>query len=257
MDLCCKKLPKTYRSFAVALLGLCSFSQVHAGAATFSTTNVQYLVGHNYELGDSTRSIITLEHADIWKYGDNFFFVDITNPNRTGTQTPTSYYSELSPRLSLGKIFSGQEWSYGPIKDVLFTSTAELPDSRDAKRTYLYGVAVDFKIPGFVLAQVNYYARNSMDSNIKTGQQVTLVWLVPFSVGVVDFVFEGFLDYAYDVAPQKNNLLTQPRFLVDIGKLFSSAGNLYAGMEYDYWRNKFGIDGVTERCPQAMVKWVF
>ncbi len=257
MDVCKSSRKQSFRSFAAALLGLCCISQVHAGAATFSTTNVQYLVGHNYELGDSTRSIVTIEHADVWKYGDNYLFVDITNPDRSGDNTPTSHYAELSPRLSLGKIFSGREWGYGPVKDVLFTSTAELPDSRDAKRTYLYGVAVDFKIPGFVLAQVNYYVRNSMDSNIKTGQQITLVWLVPFSIGMVDLVFEGFMDYAYDVSPQKNNLLTQPQILIDIGKLFSKAGNLYAGMEYEYWRNKFGIDGVTERCPQAMVKWVF
>jgi hypothetical protein len=28
------------------------------------------------------------------------------------------------------------------------------------------------------------------------------------------------------------------------------------GIEYQIWRNKFGIRGVNEGVPQAMVKWI-
>ncbi|HET8707611.1 MAG TPA: hypothetical protein VFM46_14995, partial [Pseudomonadales bacterium] len=68
-----------------------------AHAAIWSSTNIQYLKGHSYKLGDESRSIITMEHADGWKYGDNFFFVDVTNPDSDSTTTPTSFYGEYSP----------------------------------------------------------------------------------------------------------------------------------------------------------------
>ena len=34
-------------------------------------------------------------------------------------------------------------------------------------------------------------------------------------------------------------------------------GQFYAGVEWQYWHNKFGIDGVTESVAQAQLKWLF
>ena len=52
--------------------------------------------------------------------------------------------------------------------------------------------------------------------------------------------------------------LTQPRLLLDVGDLvWNKQGQFFAGIEYQYWHNKFGIDGVTESTPQAQIKWVF
>ncbi|MBI4917852.1 MAG: hypothetical protein HY825_18580 [Acidobacteria bacterium] len=52
-------------------------------------------------------------------------------------------------------------------------------------------------------------------------------------------------------------LLAQPQVLVDLGPLWGNEGQVMLGIEYQYWRNKFGIAGVTESAPQAMVLWRF
>lgn len=240
-------------SFLAALSLSVASLPVLAGAAQWSSTNIQYLYGTNHELGDDTRGIVTLEHVNGWKYGDNFFFIDITNPEREGTNTDTAFYGEISPRLSFGKIF-GEDLSVGIIKDVLFTSTAELGNGF---RNYLYGVAVDLDLPKFPVFQVNWYVRNEIDAPTDLGQQVTLVWLMPFKTGSIDWTFEGFADYAYGLDPAEDNLIAGPRLLVDAGKAWGSPGVLQVGIEHQIWRNKFGIDGVDEDVTQLMVKWIW
>ncbi|MES1992533.1 MAG: outer membrane protein OmpK [Pseudomonadota bacterium] len=241
-----------------------------AGSADFATTNIQFLHGTRYADFDphggfsenDESSIITIEHFNTWKYGDNFMFVDITNPIGQGDAFGTtakgnaSYYAELSPRLSFGKM-SGQDLSWGLIQDVLFTATLEIPES-PVEQTWLYGLAVDLKLPGFQFFQVNWYIRNPDAPGVDTGQQITLVWGAPFKLGPIPMMFEGFLDYAWGVDPLKDNLITAPRLLVDVGDMAGiGAGKFQAGVEYQIWRNKFGIDGMDENVPQAMVKWIF
>lgn len=242
-------------SAGLALASVAS-SPVSAGSATWSSTNVQYLYGTNYELGDDTRSVVTLEHVNGWKYGDNFFFVDITNPDRSGTLTGTEFYGEISPRFSLSAI-SGKPLSAGLIKDVLVTTTIEMGDAGSGFHNYLYGLAVDLNIPNVPVFQINYYARNEIGAGTDTGSQLTLVWLAPFTLGSTKWSFEGFLDYAFGNDPNEDNLLTAPRLLLDVGHLFGAEGQFQGGIEHQIWRNKFGIEGVDEDVTQAMVKWIW
>lgn len=221
--------------------------------ARWSSTNLQYHYGTDYELGDEERTLITLEHASGWKYGDNFFFVDITNPDRTGDQTQTAFYGEISPRLSFGKM-TGKDLSAGIIQDFLITSTMEMGDGF---HTYLYGLAVDLKLPKFNFFQINWYARNEVTFGTDLGQQITIAWGMPFAIGKAKFSFEGFFDYAFDVDPAEDNIITQPRLLLDVGSIWDTPGVFQAGIEYQIWRNKFGIDGVDENFPELMVKWIF
>ncbi len=253
------------------ILSMCALSPItQAGSAVFSTTNIQYLHGSSYAdfnpgggfSDDDKSDIITVEHFNAWKYGDNFFFIDITNPLNEGdvfgsTQKSTAvFYGEISPRLSLGKLFNSK-LAWGPIADVLLTSTVEIPEAPVAQ-TYLYGLAVDLKIPHFQFFQVNLYVRNSRASGVDTGQQLTLVWGLPFNISTLPLVFEGFFDYAWGEDPIKENIITAPRLLVDVGKITGMGeGKIQAGIEYQIWRNKFGIDGMDEDVPQAMVKWIW
>lgn len=227
-----------------------------AGSASFATTNIQYLYGTQYELGDERRSIISIEHANAWRFGDNFLFVDVTNPDRDGDLTSTGHYAEIAPRLSFSKL-TGEDLSFGIVKDVLLAGNAELPDS-PAARKYLYGLGVDLDIPGFRFVQVNGYIRNSTHPGVDTGQQITVAWNRPFKLGGADFSFEGFIDYAWGEDPVESNIVAAPRLLMDVGSVAGfGSGKLQVGVEYQIWRNKFGIDGVDEDCPQAMIKWIW
>ncbi|MEO1925264.1 MAG: hypothetical protein ABGY08_04630 [Gammaproteobacteria bacterium] len=45
--------------------------------------------------------------------------------------------------------------------------------------------------------------------------------------------------------------------LLDVGHLLGQKNKFYAGIEYWYWHNKFGIKGVTEQSLQAMLLFDF
>ena len=171
-----------------------------------------------------------------------------SNPTATGT----AYYAEFSPRFSIGKI-AGKDLSAGIIKDVMIAMTWEMGDGLHA---IFYGVGLPLDLPGFAFADANFYARDSTHDTFgdsQSGYQLTLDWLYPFSVGSAKFAFEGFFDYAFGedggVNPKKDNIITAPRLLVEIG------GGVQLGVEYQIWRNKFGIDGVDEDVAQVMLKW--
>lgn len=247
---------KTFTLVLTLLLASLAAPSAIAGAANWSSSNIQFLYGNDYNPifgSDTTRSIITIEHVNGWKYGDNFFFLDITNPNRTSANSPTGLYAEFSPRFSLGAI-TGKDLSVGIVKDFLITTTLE---AGNGFHNYLYGIAADLNLPGFKVFQFNWYIVRDEKGNDDKGSQITLVWLYPFSVGGADLTFEGFADYAYGLDKSEDNLITAPRLLIDVGKYFSAPGTLQAGIEYQIWRNQFGIDGQNENVAQLMAKWIW
>ncbi len=239
----------------VLVLSLLASASATSKAADWSTTNVQLLYGDGYELGDNSMAIMTVEHANGWKYGDNFFFLDVSNPASEGT----SHFAEFSPRLSLGKL-SGKDMSFGIVKDVLAAGTLEMGD---AVRAYLFGIGLALDLPGFAFADINLYYRESerdwLLEQSDAGAQITIDWLLPIQLGGQKLAFEGFADYAWGEkggsAPKADNLVAGPRLLIDIGNWFGAPGTLQAGVEYQIWRSKFGVKGVDEDIPQAMIKW--
>jgi len=238
----------------ICALGFCTlFVSLPATADVLQwhTSNIQVLRGLDYELGEEQLTIVTLEHANGWRYGDNFGFLDWTRSSNTG---PSTYYGEISPRFSLSKL-SGKDLSNGLIKDVLISTTIEKPKNKQAR--YLYGAAIDLNIPAFKFFKFNAYVRDNPALSGRTWQ-ITLAWNVPFKIGQTSILAEGFADFSGAEGGSKANQLIVPRLLVDIGKTIGIADNkLYMGVEWQYWHNKFGISGVTESVPQAQIKWVF
>jgi len=207
--------------------------------------NVQLLHGSNYELGDVDRTIVTLEHANSWAYGDTFAFVDLTFVD------DNSLYGELSPRLSLSRI-SGQDLSWGPIKDVLIAGTYEFGD--EGYEAYLIGGAVDLNVPGFTFLGLHAYHRD--DPNLPGSTwQATITWHRPFEIGGQRFVIEGFADLAGEEGPSAENQLIVPQLLWQV-PWNGEPSPLYIGIEHQYWNNKFGIEGVEESVTQLELKWV-
>ncbi len=236
-------------------------------SSDFSTTNVQYLYGTNYADGlddglaapidKEERAVLTIENALRWRYGDVFFFVDIEEPDSEGTK----FHAELQPRFSLGQIISGRPWQAGIVKDVFVATQIE---SGNGLRVYLYGAGLSLDIPYFSFFNLNMYARETrrdfVAEDTDTGGQITIAWKLPFTISSMDLVFEGFADYTFSENggsnPREANLLAAPRLLLDIGNFWDKPGVIQAGIEYQIWRNKFGINGVDEDVVQAMIKWI-
>ena len=246
--------------YMIRVLFLYSFSLLFtlvSGAASSSdsfiqwhSSNIQLLRGYDYELGSDERTIVTFEHANSWKYGDFFVFADNIWPD-DGSST---YYIEPTLRFSLSKM-TGEKMSFGIIKDVLISTQVEKPKSQDTRK--LAGVAFDLELPEFTFFKTNFFIRDNPDLSGDT-YQVTLVWNRPFQIGNVRFLSEGFADFAGSEGTTVAHQLIVPRFLVDLGDISGIEKNkLWMGVEWQYWHNKFGVDGVTESVVQLQAKYVF
>ena len=230
-----------------------------ASAETWSSTHIDLLYGTSYERGsaDSAGNILTLEHLGGWEYGDNFFFVDISDFDKNSI----NLYGELCPRLSFFKIseaISGEEVSWGPLSDVLLVGQM---DMGDGFRAYMGGLGVSFTIPYVQAFTINFKYRDNPNLSGNT-YQITPIWYIPFEVGPVRMLFKGFVDISGKEGDQPAGLLAQPQLLVDLGHFWQKDNRLYVGTEYQYWTEKFvitddGVDYVEENAFQAMVKWVF
>lgn len=241
----------TLRCAFIALTGWATYP-VHVQAqewVQWHSTNVQLLRGWEYKLGDAERTIVTLEHANAWKYGDFHMFTDIVRPDAGDTR----FYVEATPRLSLSKM-TGADFSYGLIKDLLISTMVEKPETQSAR--YLCGGAVDVNLPGFTYMKLNMFVRDNPDLEGST-HQFTVAWNRPFEVAGVTLLSEGFADFAGSEGATVAHELIVPRFLMDMGAVHDSlAGKLFMGVEWQYWHHKFGVDGVTESVPQLQFKWV-
>ncbi len=235
-------------SFLVLLLTTSLF------ALDWSSTKVEGLYGSNYEFGDSSRAVVTFAHANGWRFGDNFFWFDAS---RGLDNAESDIYGEFSPRISFLKIADG-EFSKGPLKDVLLAGNIELGNGSDFNG--LVGLGLDFKIPKFSYFQLNSYMRNDPDLDGVTFQ-ITSAWELPIEINNVRFVTDGFFDFAGEEGDDNEksvmNFLIQPTLLLDIGHLWGETNHLLIGMEYSYWKNKYGVEDVDEKVVQAMVRWVF
>lgn len=125
--------------------------------------SLTYLYGKDFKVNPSIQQTVTFEHANKWKYGDTFMFVDkiFYNGKADASKGVTTYYGEFSPRLSFGKIFD-RKLAFGPVKDVLLAMTYERGEGDN--EAYLIGPGFDLAIPGFNYFTLNFYVRNTEGS---------------------------------------------------------------------------------------------
>jgi nucleoside-specific outer membrane channel protein Tsx len=242
-----------YKALLIVLIFFITMPLAHAVQSDFiqwHTSNIQLLRGDNYKLGSEQRNVMTLEYANGWKYGDFFIFGEQVWSDK-GKST---YYIEPTLRFSLSKMLD-QNLSYGLIKDVLISAQIEKPKNQDLRR--LAGVGLDLNLSGIKFFKSNFFIRDN-PSLPGTTYQITLVWNVPFQIVGANMLFEGFTDIAGGEGNTVAHQLIVPRLLIDAGQSMGLKKNtLWFGVEWQYWHNKFGNDGVTESVPQLQMKYIF
>ncbi|XQE68838.1 outer membrane protein OmpK [Pseudomonas sp. P3C3] len=223
---------------------LASGQALAADLLQWQDNSLTYLNGIDFKVDPPKQQTVTFEHASGWSFGDLFVFVDGIKYNTEATNGAGdghTFYGEISPRLSLGKI-SGADLSFGPIKDVLLAATYEFGE--DDVESYLLGPAVDLNIPGFDYFQLNTYLRTT--DGRRDGDnvwQITPVWSYTIPVGDSDLVIDGFMDWVVDNDDSYHaNLHFNPQIKYDLAKAMGWGKRFYVGVEYDYWSDKYGID---------------
>ena len=221
----------------------------------WSTWDVQYLYGFNWNLGNNPFDTITFEHADSWRYGDNYFFLDVYNVTENVRSGAATYlYGEWHPRFSLSKL-SGVDFSWGLLRDVLLANELNFSDVNHFF-SHCHGVGLSLALPGFSFANVNVFARDDRHQPGVTWQ-IKLDWLIPFRVQRLSLSYGGYIGFAGAEGPLSSYIIAETQLLLDVGEFFQYRNRLFVGVEFKCWRNEFGIPSQTEYMPQPMVKWVF
>ena len=218
--------------------------------------------------GDSKTLILTLQHASSWMYGDNFFFVDFLNGNDPNFND-NDIYAEFFANLSLNKMRRKEMWS-GTLKDLGFLVGINWA-SQAKSRKYLPGIRLALDVPKFDFANVDITLYIDDSAGVMRGGapaeddsfMVDFNWALPFNIGRHEFSVEGHVEY---IGQRENELgdtvkwwiLGQPQFRYDLGKaVFDKPGQLFVGVELQFWINKLGDGDTNEFAPQALLVWRF
>lgn len=235
----------------------------------FSSWDIQALYGSSFrEPGvhkDIGKGTLTLENSAAWSWGSSYFFGDFLRSD-SRDQNASEFYGEWYPSASVSRIFC-RDFSYRPIlKDILFTMgfNAGTKSTGATPLAFLPGITFDLKIPKFQFFSLGAYAyidrgkiNGAGNGCNTTTYQITPSWSLPFAFSRARFRFDGFADYIGSHGSCAYQIVSQPTVKIDLGNFNSKPDRLLAGIEWSYWRNKYGISGLSQTAPQAVLMWVF
>lgn len=196
--------------------------------------------------GRDGQSLVTYKHSRTLSFGDNFYFLDLSNLGNFENAGNT--YFEWGPRISPAKIFGDGPAAFGLIRDFYLIGELDYVHNKNVeKATYLAGLSVDLAVPGFRFFKVHVFNRNDPTITGHT-QQMTIAWNYSFRFWNKNFSFEGFYDYTGSEGSSASNYQAQPQLLWLLHDRVS------IGLEYLYWKNKTGRAGFNESAMQAVFK---
>ncbi len=244
-----------------------------AGAATFSDTYIGYRYGSEFaepfNNNNISKSIVNLSNVSGYKYGTNFFNVDLLlsdkNDPASAAQTNTGAqeaYVVYRHTLSLSAV-SGTPLKYGYIRDVMLQGGFDWNTKSDAgynskKQMLVVGPAVSLDVPGFLdVALLEFYESNAPYSTFtNTGvpryhydphPALSLAFDMPVPIADLPLNFAGYALWIASKGKDEfgNATVAETHFdvklLLDVGKVLGGpAGTFKAGVAYEYWQNKFG-----------------
>lgn len=247
---------KPLAAAAIAIIALSATTGANA-KMLFGGTSITGLYGSDYELTprsdtDNSLTTMTLEHASTHTWGGVFFFVD----RHQGDEGPDGKkfketYGELAPKYKLAT------FDNGIIKQVNLAGQYEFGSNSSgfSQDNYLVGLGADLNlpIPGMKYASASiYHAFNNDTFSDADDQQITLT----YGWEKNDFIVDGYVDYSFNNDDKKDSLHINPQIKYNLQKVLGIDNRLEVGMEYSYWKNKYGRD-VTQNAPSALVKYHF
>ncbi len=227
-----------------------------------------------------------IAYANGWTYGSNFVSLDFENFSKRGDPANAvvgkadsdsfELYSVFRTTLSGNKIFGGNSFAFGPIRDVGLELGLDIDTQNDQfasyKKLIIVGPQFSINLPrGFWTITLGLskewntdaYLTNGNGTNYNPTFELETAWAFPFAIGPVPLNFNGFFNF---IAPKgsggtgdfyhRSEILLHPKLMVDVGELIGMAPRKFeAGVGFEYWHNKFG--SVPEAVPGTEQKSVF
>jgi len=231
-------------------------------------------------LSNEDIDVITLEYSGKYNWGDSFVFLDRVIA-AADEQSPNKQknYLEASARLSIPFLLhqptfnlatSSASATNSILKDYFFAGSLEYAyfnvDSADINNKMtnfsstttntLLGLGIAWHSDFFSYLNTNfYYAKNEQQVD---DYQLTVTFAKSFNIANFSFKTNGFIDWSSPASDHKASFHFSPQVLLDLGATFYRAKLLFVGIEYSYWRNKYGLANLDdEHTVSAMVKLSF
>ena len=222
----------------------------NAYARDFSEASLSYLNGDDFKVEPEQQQTITFEYVLAKNWFDMFLFID--NKNFSGAEN--GRYGEISPRITFATF---DEQSI--VKRISFSSTFER--GKNDVESNLFGFGFDFNVSGFRYLNVNLYHRDDPDI-AGSGNQITTTYAYPLKMGEIPILIDGYFDWTFNSDEQSDNFHFNPQIKIDMQSWMQSNQKWYIGIEYDYWKNKFGIRdsanfSTNQNTFSFLVKWHF
>ncbi len=265
-------LPLISSCYGAALLYAGMSLAPAAGAADWSDTYLGYRHGTKFaepfEGNSISKDIFNLSHVSGYKYGTNFFNADILlsdskDPaSATSTDGAHEVYVVYRHTLDLEKV-TGKKFSSGFIRGAGLTAGFDYNNKDDAgynskKHMLVAGPTVMLDVPGFMNVSLLALWESNAPCNTFTNTCVpryrydthpmlTAAWGIP--IGSTPLSFEGFANFIAAKGKDEFGADTKPetnidmQLMLDVGAVTGGAKNTFkVGLEYQYWKNKFGVD---------------
>jgi hypothetical protein len=229
---------------------------------------------------DIKKEIIGLTHVSGYKYGTNFFNVDLlfSDKNDPGGGTPGNpgaqeAYVVYRHMLDIGKV-SGASFKYGPMRGLGLTAGFDTNSKNDGyaskKRMLVIGPTVMLDVPGFVNVSALLFDESNAPAGLpsrytyKKHGALEVDWGVP--VAALPLSFNGYALYIGSKGKNEFGGSTAPETHIDMSLMYEAVPKiLKVGLEFEYWRNKFGNPtqtpgagpGGTARTPMIRVEYHF
>ena len=257
-------LPRT-----LALAAIAATTATHA--ADWSDTSIGFRTGSKFaepfNTKDIKKKIFNLNHVSGYGYGSNFFNVDYLMSSKDdpafagATHGAREVYIVYRHTLDMGKV-SGTKLAFGPVRGVGITAGFDVNTKDDAgynskKQMFVLGPTLNIDVPGFLnVSLLQLWESNAPYSTFsnsgvprysyKTHPMLTAAWGIP--LGGSGFSFEGFMNYIAAKGTNEFGGGTKPetnfdgQIMYDVSSLAGVKGKFKVGLEYQYWKNKFGND---------------
>lgn len=240
-------------------------------AADWSDTSIGFRAGNKFAepfgASDIKKNIVNLTHVSGYKLGSNFFNADFLmsdkkDPAGAGsTNGAQEVYIVYRHTLDIEKL-SGAPLKFGPVRGLGLTFGFDVNAKTDAgynskKRMGVLGPTLFVDVPGFLNvsllvlwesnAPYNTFTNTSTPRyTYKTHPMLTAAWGIP--LGKTGLSFEGFANFIASKGKNefggdtKAETNIDAQIMYDLGGLAGAPGKFKLGLEYQYWKNKFGND---------------
>lgn len=212
------------------------------------------------------KRIYSFTHASGYQYGSNFFNLDVflsdnRDPRKGTDDGGSEVYATYRHQLFASRVFD-QPLGTGLIKDYAFTAGFDASRNNNRasakKRALVFGPTLKFNTVGVLDLSLLYYRERNHSGipgvrhenlTFNGTYNLNLTWLRPFKVGDHAAKFQGFVNHIGEKGEDYNNRDTAPETLMRTALMVAARPgdrvqpNLWFGVGYEYWHNKFGVDG--------------